>query len=173
MAYTRRWNNHTPEGSGLIYPMLSLNIWRRSIKYMCNTGLQTPVTARCRYSMVNFLQNPHNRPHGRGMVWLLWFQILIDDLTQSLQFCMSRHVILGPVITSPNYFYLIFICGCKTTFVEWCKHYISTHPIFLSWRYKLNNFHLKYNKIYISLAGRTTDWFTARWGVGVQEKHQS
>ena len=62
-----------------------------------------PITVRCRYNAVNFLQNIHKRHHtarptGRGMGCFLWVQPLIDILPQFLQWCGQYYVILDCVI---------------------------------------------------------------------------
>ena len=50
-------------------------------------------TVRCRYNVVDFLQNHHkghpvSRPHGRAMGCLLWVQTYIHILPQLPQWCI-------------------------------------------------------------------------------------
>ena len=64
-------------------------------------------TMQCRYNVVSFLWNPYKRHPiaywlGWGMGCLLWVQILIDILLQSLQLCIQYSVILDRVITAPD-----------------------------------------------------------------------
>ena len=60
--------------------------------YHCDTVL-------CRYITVNFLPNPYIihpivHPDGWAMGCLLWVWTLINNVPQSLQWCMQYHVIL-------------------------------------------------------------------------------
>ena len=64
-------------------------------------------TVQCRYNAVSFLRIPYKRHPiicwlGWGMGCLLWVQILIDILLQSLQWCIQYNVILDHVITAPD-----------------------------------------------------------------------
>ena len=63
------------------------------------------VTVWCHYNTINCLQNPHKihpiaRPLGRDMGCILWLQILIDILPQSVKWCLQYRVILNCVITA-------------------------------------------------------------------------
>ena len=85
-------------------------------------------TVRCRYNAVNFLQNPHNihpiaHPWGRGMGCILWAQIVIYTLPQSLQWCMQYHVILDRVITALD---------CLCTFIDFFHDCVYTNFVVYS-----------------------------------------
>ena len=71
----------------------------------------TTHTMRCRYSAVNFLQNPHkihpiDHPLGRDIGRSLWFDTTIYILLQPTQCFMKYCDILGRVITAPDWFSL-------------------------------------------------------------------
>ena len=62
-------------------------------------------TVRCRYSVISFLKNSHERhpiAHllGRDTGCLLWLQTLIYILPQSVQRSLQYHVLCGCVITA-------------------------------------------------------------------------
>ena len=78
--------------------------WERMVMAaLCNHCRRQWSTVRCYYKVVNFLPNPRKIhpivcPSGWAMGCILWVQIVIYTLPQSLQWCMQYHVILDHAI---------------------------------------------------------------------------
>ena len=92
---------------------------------------------RCPYSTINFLQNPHKwhpiaGPLGWGLVCLLWIQILIYILLQSLQSYMQYHLVLERIITALDCIYLLVITW---TSADLTSRRMKTHLIGIGLEY--------------------------------------
>ena len=149
---------HSKMSSGKWWPFcLSLNVLRT---YVCleacmflfvhhATACLIPVYSAVplqhgQFSQKYLQKTSHSSPLGRGMGCLLWVQLLIDILSQSLQWCLQYHVILDCVIMAWLYFcagfgiYMHFIQNIidkviYRTCLLWIQPLIDILPQFLQW----------------------------------------
>ena len=86
---------------------------------------------RCRYNVVNFVENPHKRhpiprPNGRGMGCLLWVHTLVYIKSRELRQYMQHRVILDRVITALDCIWKLSSLLFK---YDWPHHKESLHKL--------------------------------------------
>ena len=99
------------------------------------------ITVRCRYHVVNFHLNPHEkypiaRPLERDMGCMMWVQTVIYILAQSMQWCIQYDVILDRVVSTLDCI-LLLICICV--------HVMNTKTMVALLDYVINTFRPRQN----------------------------